>query len=135
MKKHKSSCPFASANQADVLATIVIKSKINGRTIPLVLAVCKLKAKARKNLQNQTQNVSARSQLHSRWILSCQNEDCLSRTVHFSDQKFLRTFAFRSCNFFSVRYLHAYVPEGFPCLRKCFFSVFGISQAVSLEGM
>ena len=32
-KKRKSSCPFASANQADVLATIVIKSKIDGRTI------------------------------------------------------------------------------------------------------
>ena len=37
-KKRKSSCPFASANRADVLATIVIKSKIDGRTIPFVLA-------------------------------------------------------------------------------------------------
>ena len=26
----KSSCPFAGANRADLLATIVIKSKING---------------------------------------------------------------------------------------------------------
>ena len=27
------------------------------------------------------------------------NEDCLSRTVLFSDHKFLGVFAFRSCNF------------------------------------
>ena len=35
-KKRKKSCPFASANRADVLATIVIKNKIDGRTIPFV---------------------------------------------------------------------------------------------------
>ena len=53
-KKRKSSCPFASANRADVLATIVIKSKIDGRTIPFVLAGRKLKAKAKTNRQNRT---------------------------------------------------------------------------------
>ena len=53
-KKRKSSCPFASANRADVLATIVIKSKIDGRTIPFVLAGRKLKVKAKMNRQNQT---------------------------------------------------------------------------------
>ena len=58
-KKRKSSCPFSSANRADVLATIVIKSKIGGRTIPLVLAGRKLKAKA-KNPQNRT---------HKSWLL------------------------------------------------------------------
>ena len=52
-KKRKSSCPFASANRADVLATIiVIKNKIDGRTIPFVLAGRKLKAKAMTNLTN-----------------------------------------------------------------------------------
>ena len=53
-KKRKSSCPFASANRADVLATIVIKNKIDGRTIPFVLAGRKLKAKAMTNPQNRT---------------------------------------------------------------------------------
>ena len=47
-KKRKSSCPFASANRADVLATRVIQSKIDGRTIPLVLAGRKLKARQRR---------------------------------------------------------------------------------------
>ena len=51
-KKRKSSCPFASANRADVLATIVIKNKIDGRMIPFVLAGRKLKAKAMTNLTN-----------------------------------------------------------------------------------
>ena len=51
-KKRKSSCPFASANQADVLVTIVIKNKIDGRTIPFVLAGRKMKAKAMTNLTN-----------------------------------------------------------------------------------
>ena len=40
----------ASVNQA--LATIVIKNKIDGRTIPFVLAGRKLKAKAMTNLTN-----------------------------------------------------------------------------------
>ena len=63
-KKRKSSCPFASANQADVLATIVIKSKIGGRTIQfIVLAGRKLKAKA-KNPQNQTHKSRVKS-----WLL------------------------------------------------------------------
>ena len=53
-KKRKSSCPFASANRAEVLATIVIKSKIDGRTTLLGLAGRKLKAKAKTNPQNRT---------------------------------------------------------------------------------
>ena len=59
--KRKSSCPLASANQADVLATIVIKSKIDGRTIQLVLAGRKLKAKAKTNPQNRTHNSCGKS--------------------------------------------------------------------------
>ena len=51
-KKRKSSCPFVSANRADVLATIVIKNKIDGRTIPFMLAGRKLKAKVMTNLTN-----------------------------------------------------------------------------------
>ena len=43
------------------------------------------------------ENVSARPVLRS--IVSCENEDCLSRPVQFSDHKFLGTFTFRSCNF------------------------------------
>ena len=63
-KKRKSSCPFASANRADVLATIVIKSKIAGRTIPFVLAGRKLKAKAKTNTQNRTHKSRDKS-----WLL------------------------------------------------------------------
>ena len=47
-KKRKSSCPFASVNRADVLVTRVIQGKIDVRTIPLVLAGCKLKARQRR---------------------------------------------------------------------------------------
>ena len=63
-KKRKSSCYFASANRADVLATTVIKSKIDGRTIPFVLAGRKLKAKAKTNRQNRTQK-----SLYKSWLL------------------------------------------------------------------
>ena len=64
-KKRKSStCPFASANRADVLVNIVIKSKIDGRMIPLVLAGRKLKAKAKTNPQNGTQKSRDKS-----WLL------------------------------------------------------------------
>ena len=73
----------------------------------------------------------------------------MSRTVHYSNHKFLGAFSFRSCKFlFDIctrtssqprsQGLSSYevgVPEGFPCLRKRFSPVFGISQAVSLEGM
>ena len=122
-----------------MLATIVIKSKIDGRTIPLVLAGAQTEGKRKdkpaeldsqeswQKLADQTtigsnhlqenlmksvscpfchtyvtllENVSARSRLRcSCWIVSCQNDDCLSRTVHFSNHKFLGAFAFRSCNF------------------------------------
>ena len=141
-KSHKSSCPFASANRADVLATTVIKSKIAVRTVPLVLAGRKLKAKAKTNPQNllksvscrfchadvtSLENVSARSGLRSCWIGSCQNEDCLSRTVHFSNHEFLGAFTFRSCNFlFDVctrRRFPLFTQTLFPCLRhlsSCF---------------
>ena len=60
-KKHKSSCPFASAKRADVLVTVVIKSKIDGRTIPLVLAGRKLKTKAKTEPQNRTQKNRGKS--------------------------------------------------------------------------
>ena len=168
-KKRKSSCPFASANRADVFATRVIQSKIDGRTIPLVLAGRKLKERqrrtrrtglprvvtnvscsnnccqrspARKSLEicffrfchayvyvTLLENVSARSGLRSCWIVTCQNEDCLSRTVHFSDHKFLGAFAFRSCNFL-IDICTRTSPKAsldyatlFPCLRhlpSCF---------------
>ena len=59
--KKKGSCPFASANRTDVLATTVIKSKIDGRTIPLVLAGRKLKAKAKTNPQNWTHKSRGKS--------------------------------------------------------------------------
>ena len=113
---------------------LVIKNKIDGRTIPLVLAGRKLKARrirrtgltrviakvgrktvaddrVQENLLKSVscrfchadmtllQNVSVRSGLGSCCIVSCQNEDCLSRTLHFSDHNFLSAFAVRSCNF------------------------------------
>ena len=59
--KKKGSCPFASANRADVLATTVIKSKIDKRAIPLVLAGRKLKAKAKTNPQNWTHKCRGKS--------------------------------------------------------------------------
>ena len=60
-KKNPNSCPFASANRVDVLATILIKSKIDGRTIPLVLAGRKLMAKAKMNPQNRTHKSCGKS--------------------------------------------------------------------------
>ena len=45
------------------------------------------------------ENVFVRSGLGSCWIVYCQNEDCLSRTLHFSDHNSLSAFAVRSCNF------------------------------------
>ena len=45
------------------------------------------------------ENVSERSGLRSCWIMSCQNEDCLSRTVHFSNHKSIGAFTFQSRNF------------------------------------
>ena len=168
-KKRKSSCPFASANRADVLATIVIKNKIDLRTIPFVLAGRKLKAKVMTNLTNPQngptrvvaklagqstiagdrlqenlltvscrfchadmtllEKVSARTGLRSCWIVSYQNEDCLSRTVHFSNHMFLGALAFRSCNFLldictrtSLK-VSLFTQTLFPCLRhlsSCF---------------
>ena len=151
-----------------MLATIVIKSKIDGRTIPLVLAGVKTKGKGKdehtksdskeswQKLADQTtiagdrlqenllksvscrfchadvtllENVSARSGLRSCWIVSCQNEDCLSRTVHFSNHNLLGTFTFRSCNFLfdnctrTSRRFPLFTQTHFPCLRhlsSCF---------------
>ena len=144
-KSRKSSCPFASANRADVLATTVIKSKIDVRTIPLVLAGRKLKAKAKTNPQNllksvscrfchadvtSLENVSARSGLRSCWIGSCQNKKIACRGLCI----FLITSSLALSPFEVVTScsMSARV-EGFPCLRKRFFLVFGTSQAVSLE--
>ena len=168
-KKRKSSCPFASANRADVLATIVIKNKIDGRTIPFVLAGRKLKAKAMTNLTNpQSRTHKSRGKV-GRSINYCRRSPArislnsflsvlsrrydfvgesfckirasfmldrvlskrgsLSRTVHFSNHKFLGALAFRSCNFLldictrtSLK-VSLFTQTLFPCLRhlsSCF---------------
>ena len=72
-------------------------------------------------------NVSARSGLGSSWILSCQNEDCPSRNVPFSNHKCLGAFTVRSGNFSLDRYLHACVPEGF--LSLVYASALSLSLA------
>ena len=158
-----------------MLATIiVIKSKINGRTIPLVLAGRKNEGKGNdkpvepnsqeswQKLDGQTtvdgdrlqenllksvscwfchahvtllENVSTRSGLCSCWMVSCQNEDYLSRTVHFSNHKFFGAFAVHSCNLLIDICMHTSPKISFPLFTQTLFPVFGISQAVSLEGM
>ena len=76
------------------------------------------------------ENVSARSGLGSCWIVSCQREDCLSRTLHFSNHNFLSAFAVVTSWSRSPRVRSRRFP--FPCLRKRFFPVFGISQGVRI---
>ena len=143
-----------------MLATVVIKGNIDRRTIPVVLAGRKLKAKAKTNQQNRTHKSHVKSwpvkQLLRRsparksleisflsvlsrrcdfvgecfckirasfmLVVSCQNEDCLSRTVHFSNHKFLGAFAVRSCNLLTDICTRTSPKVSFPLFTQTLFS-------------